>query len=68
MEDLVVLGIGDAAFSQYDKSVGVSIILLGNKTNNTVSPLFWKTKSINRVCHRAKAAEMRNLTEEFCKS
>jgi hypothetical protein len=35
--------------------------MLGNKNNNKVSPMFWKSKIIKKVCHSAKAVEMRSM-------
>ena len=35
--------------------------MLGNKKTSRVSPLFWKTKQIQHVCHSAKEAETRNI-------
>ena len=35
--------------------------MLGNKNSNKVSPIFWKSKQIQKVCHSAKEAETRNI-------
>ena len=40
VEDLVVLGVGGAAFSQTDRSVGGNVIMLGNSTNNHVNAMY----------------------------
>merc|ERR1712105_388164 len=44
-------------------SIGGNIVLLGNKNNNIVAPLFWKAKTIPQVCHSAKDAETRNIVK-----
>ena len=35
--------------------------MLGNKNSKKVSPIFWKSKQIQKVCHSAKEAETRNI-------
>ena len=35
--------------------------MLGNKSTNHASPLYWKSKQIQKVCHSAKEAETRNV-------
>ena len=60
-KELVVYGITDASFKTDEKSIGGVIILLGNKINNCVNPIFWKSKTIQKVCHSAKAAETRSM-------
>ena len=63
ISDLVVQGIGDTSFKSDDKSIGGNLILLGNKNSKDVVPLYWKSKSIQQVCHSAKDAETRNLVK-----
>ena len=62
-EDLVVYGLSDASFKADDKSIGGSIIMLGNTSNNSAVPLYWKSKTIAQVCHSAKDAETRSLVK-----
>ena len=61
VEELEVMGIGDASFKMDSKSIGGNFIMLGNVKNNSAVALYWKSKSIPKVCHSAKAAETRNL-------
>ena len=35
--------------------------MLGNKNSDRASPLYWKSKQIQKVCHSAKEAETRNV-------
>ena len=60
-EDLVIFGIGDASYRPADKSIGGNLILLGSKSTYNAVPIFWKSKTIRKVCHSSKAAETRNL-------
>ena len=57
--DLVVKTISDASYFKDKPSVGGSIILLANKKNDRVAPLYWKSKSISKVCVSSKDAETR---------
>ena len=47
-EDLVIHAVGDASYKC-------------DKNSNKVSPIFWKSKQIQKVCHSAKEAETRNI-------
>ena len=60
-EDLVVIGLGDASYKQDDKAVGGVILLLANSSLTKASPIYWKSKQIERVCHSSKDAETLNL-------
>ena len=60
-EDLVLHAVGDASFKSDGPSIGGRLIMLGNRHNDMVSPLFWKCKQIQHVCHSAKEAETRNI-------
>ena len=60
-EDLVIHAVGDASYKCDAPSVGGNLIMLGNKNSNKVSPIFWKSKQIQKVCHSAKEAETRNI-------
>ena len=62
-DDLVVFGMGDASYRIDDKSIGGNLILLGSRCTNDAVPIFWKSKTIRKVCHSAKAAETRNLSK-----
>ena len=60
-EDLVIHAVGDASYKCDAPSVGGNLIMLGSKTSNKVSPIYWKSKQIQKVCHSAKEAETRNI-------
>jgi hypothetical protein len=60
-EDLVVLGLTDASYKPDEKSISGQLIALGNRKNNKVCPLFWKSKQIVIICHSVKEAETRSL-------
>ena len=60
-EDLVIIGLGDASYKQDDKAVGGVVLLLANSTFTRASPIYWKSKQIERVCHSSKDAETLNL-------
>ncbi|XP_068237035.1 uncharacterized protein [Palaemon carinicauda] len=61
--DLVIFGLGDASYLTDDKSIGGNLILLGSKNMYDAVPIFWKSKTMRKVCHSAKAAETRNLSK-----
>ena len=52
-----LIGVGDASFKQDDKAVGGVILLLANKDFERASPIYWKTKQIERVYHSSKDAD-----------
>ena len=58
-----VVGIVDASYKPDDKSVGGMIIALTNEEMTKASPLMWKAKQIDRVCHSSKDAEMLSMTK-----
>ena len=60
-EDLVIIGLGDASYKQDDKAVGGVVLFLANSTFTRASPIYWKSKQIERVCHSSKDAETLNL-------
>ena len=59
IEYLVVRSVSDAAFYMETPSILGEIVMLANKKNDVVSPLFWKSKQITRVCKSSKDAETR---------
>ena len=61
-EDLVVVGIGDASFKVDDKAIGGVSLFLANRDLTRASPIYWKSKQIDRVCHSSKDAETLNMT------
>ena len=58
-EELVIRSVSDAAFYKDTPSVQGEIIMLANKKDDKVSPLFWKSKQVTRVCKSSKDAETR---------
>ena len=58
---MVILGIGDASLKSGDKAVGGVMLFLTNSTMTRASPIYWKAKQIDRVCHSSKDAETLNL-------
>ena len=58
-DELIICATSDAAFYQTQQSIQGEILMLANKKNDKVSPLFWKSKAIARVCKSSKDAETR---------
>ena len=58
-EDLIIRAVCDAAFYTGSPAVQGNIIMLADKSKDRVSPLFWKSKQITRVCKSSKDAETR---------
>ena len=56
-DELQLIGVGDASYKQDDKAVGGVILWLENKDFERASPIYWKTKQIERVWHSSKDAE-----------
>ena len=59
--EINVVGIGDASFKTGDKAVGGFMLFLTNSLMTRASPIYWKAKQIDRVCHSLKDAETLNL-------
>ena len=53
-DELQLIGIEYAFFKQDEKVVRVVILLLANKNFKRASPIYWKLKMIERVCHLSK--------------
>merc|ERR1712121_333548 len=62
-ESLQVVGIVDSLFKNDDKSVGGMMIVLANEDLTKASPLMWKAKQIDRVCHSSKDVETLAMTK-----
>ena len=60
-EDLMVVGNGDTSLKTGDKAVGGVILFLTNSSMTRASPIYWKAKQINQVCHSSQDAETLNL-------
>ena len=50
-KDLIIVGVGDTSFKQDDKAIGGVPLFLANSVMTQVTPIFWKSKQIERVCH-----------------
>ena len=48
-------------YKQDDNAIGGVFLLLANSSFTKASPIFWKSKQIERVCHSSKDAETLNL-------
>lgn len=60
-EDLQILGVSDGAYSSSVRPKAGFLIMLSNKNNCNVSPLTWKSKTIQQVCKCSKDSETRAL-------
>ena len=58
-QDLLIRSVSDAAFYMDTPSILGEIVMLANKNNDKVSPIFWMSKQISRVCKSSKDAETR---------
>ena len=59
--ELVIYGMGDASYKAGEKAIGGQLILIGDKKAETVMPIFWKSKIIQKVCKSPKDAETINM-------
>merc|ERR1712002_697760 len=62
-EKLQIVGIVDASYKNDDKSIGGMMIVLMNEEMTKASPLMWKAKQIERICHSSKDAETLAMTK-----
>ena len=62
-DDLILIGIGDASFKVDEKAVDGVILLLSNTAMPRAVPIFWKSKSIARVCYSSKDTETINMSK-----
>ena len=63
-----MIGIVDASYKSDEKSIGGMLIALANDKMTRASPIMWKSKQIERVCHSSKDAEtlaMNKLIDEL---
>merc|ERR1711895_80423 len=61
-ETLQVIGVVDASYKSNEKSIGGMMIVLADNKMTRASPLMWKAKQIDRVCHSSKDAETVAIT------
>ena len=62
-EELMIVGIGDASFKSDDKAVGGVLLFLTNENMTKAAPIYWKSKTIARVCYSSKDAETINISK-----
>ena len=60
-ENIGVVGIVDASYNQEGHSVAGEIIMLNSEDNEIVSPLFWKSGIIRKICTSPRAAKTRGI-------
>ena len=51
----------DASYNQEELLVAREIIMMSNKENKNVSPIYWKSGVIRKVCTSLKAVETRGV-------
>jgi len=56
-ESLQVIGVVDASYKSDEKSIGGMLVMIVDERMTVASPLMWKSKQIERVCHSSKDAE-----------
>ena len=62
-EDKIIVGIGDASFKTEERAVGGVLLFLSNSNMTRASPIYWKSKTISRVCYSSKDAETINVSK-----
>ena len=60
-DDLMIVVIGEASFKLDDKAVGGVLLFLTNESMTRAAPIYWKSKTISRVCYSSKDAETINI-------
>ena len=59
----MIEGIGDASFKSDDKEVGGVLLFLTNTSIIQAAPIYWKSKTISRICYSSKDAETINISK-----
>ncbi len=62
-ENMQVIGMVDASYKSDEKSIGGMLIVLANESMTRASPIMWKSKQIERVCHSSKDADTLAMTK-----
>ena len=62
-EKLQVIGVVDASYKSDEKSIGGMLIMIADDRMTVASPIMWKSKQIERVCHSSKDAETLALSK-----
>merc|ERR1712030_150068 len=60
-ENLCLLSVTDASYHVTENAVAREIIMIGNKKTKNVSPIYWKSGIVRKVCLSPKAAETRAM-------
>ena len=58
---LLIVGIGDSSFKSDDKAIGGVLLFLANESMTRAVLIYWKSKTISRVCDSFKDAETINI-------
>ena len=61
-ESLMVVGIGDASFKSDDKAIRGVLLFQANEDMTRAAPIYWKSKTMARVCYSSKDAETINIS------
>ena len=61
-DDLLIVGIGDTSFKTDKKTVGGVLLFLANSVITRALPIYWKAKTITRVCHSSKDTAALNIS------
>ena len=56
-ENLQIIGVVDASYKSDEKSIGGMLVMIADEMMTVASPVMWKSKQIERVCHSSKDAE-----------
>ena len=59
-----VIGVSNTKYYHEELSVSGQIIIIGNKKNKMVSPVYWKSGVIRKVCTSPKAAKTGGVIKE----
>ncbi len=62
-DDLMIVGIGDASFKSDETAVSGVLLFLTNTSMTRAAPIYWKSKTISRVCYSSKDAETLNISK-----
>ena len=60
----MIIGIGDASFKSDNKAVGGVLLFSANEDMTRAAPVYWKSKTISRVCYSSKDAETLNISND----
>ena len=60
-EDLNLLSVTDASYYVTENTVAGEMIMIGNKKTEAVSPIYWKSGIVRKVCLSPKAAETQSI-------